>query len=180
MARTTNFASRSSARAGGVIAAVWTIAAALAAACAYLTWQGLTLLEQEQKVTRHIADLRSDLAVLEAEDDTAPSRAEYAALSDRIAYHNALVGARRAELLDVLAALESAVPKDVWLRDLTYDAPTGRLGLSLLSRDETALPAALQAIEGLDLLEDVILKRQVQMRQGQEELVQYEIGGMAR
>ncbi len=180
MARTTNFAGRSRVRAGGVIGAVWTVAAALAAACAYLTWQGLTLLEQEQTVTGHIADLKAELAVLEAEDDAAPSAAEYAALSARVAYHNALVGDRRAELLDVLAALESAVPDDVWLRDLTYDAPTGRLALTLLSRDETALPAALQAIEAVDLLDDVILKRQVQMRQGQEELVQYEIGGVAR
>lgn len=180
MTRTTNFASRTSARAGGVIASVWIVAAALAAACVYLTYQGLTLLDREQAVAGHIANLKAELAVLEAEDDTAPSAAAYAALSARVAYHNALVGERRAELLDVLAALEDAVPGDVWLRDLTYDAPTGRLGLSLLSRDETALPAALQAIEAIDLLDDVILKRQIQMRQGQEELVQYEIGGVAR
>lgn len=180
MARTTNFASRTNARAGGVTATVWTIATTLAIACVYLTYQGLTLLDQEQSVTSHIADLRAELVVLEADAATAPSAAEYAALSTRVAYHNALVGERRAALLDVLAALEAAIPGDVWLRDLTYDAPTGRLGLSLLSRDETALPAALQAIEAIDLLDDVILKRQVQMRQGQEELVQYEIGGVAR
>ena len=180
MARTTNFASQTGAGAGGVIAAAWMVAAALAVVCAYLTYAGLALLEQEQSVTGHIADVKAELAVLEAEDDTAPSAAEYAALSARIAYHNALVGARREELLDVLAALENVLPDDVWLRDLTYDTPTGRLGLSLLSRDETALPAALQAIEALERLDDVILKRQVQMRQGQEELVQYEIGGVAR
>lgn len=180
MARATNFAGRAHARAGGVIAVVWTLAVALAAVCVYLTWQGLTLLEQDQTLTGHIADLRAELAVLEAEDATAPSASEYAALSARVAYHNDLLGERRADLIDVLAALEGAVPRDVWLRDLTYDAPTGRLGLSLLSRDETALPAALQAIEAIDLLDDVILKRQVQMRQGQEELVQYEVGGVAR
>lgn len=180
MARTTNFARRTDARAGGVKAVVWAVAAALAAACVYLTYQGLTLLDQDRALTGHIADLRAELSVLEAEETTAPSATEYAALSARVAYHNDLLGARRAGLLQVLAALESVIPADVWLRDLTYDAPTGRLGLSLLSRDETALPAALQTIEGIDLLDDVILKRQVQMRQGQEELVQYEIGGVAR
>lgn len=180
MARATNFASRTEAQAGGVIAVVWTLAAALAAACIYLTYQGLTLLEQEQTLTGHIADLKAELATLEVEGSAAPSASEYAALSARVAYHNDLLGERRADLLEVLAELESALPADVWLRDLTYDAPTGRLGLSLLSRDETALPAALQSIEAIDLLQDVILKRQTQMRQGQEELVQYEVGGVAR
>ena len=180
MARLSNFASRTESRVGGVVAVVWALAAMLAAACAYLTYQGLTLLEQDQTLAGHIADLRAELAVLEAEETTAPSASEYAALSARIAYHNDLLGSRRSDLLEVLAALESAVPGDVWLRDLTYDASTGRLGLSLLGRDETSLPAALQSIEAIDLLDDVILKRQVQMRQGQEELVQYEVGGVAR
>lgn len=180
MARTTNFARQTRARARGAIIAVWAIAAASAAACAALTYQGLTLLDQEQALAGHISDLRAEIAVLQQEDSAAPSAAEYAALSARITYHNDLIGERRAELLDVLTVLEAAIPTDVWLRDLSYDTPTGRLGLSLLSRDETALPAALQSIEASDLFEDVILKRQLQLRQGNEELVQYDIGGVAR
>lgn len=180
MARVTNFASQTRTQTRAAIIAVWAVAAAFAAACAALTYQGLTLLDQEQTLTGHITDLRAEIAVLEQEGIAAPSAAEYAALSARITYHNDLLGDRRAELLDVLAMLEAAIPADVWLRDLSYDAPTGRLSLSLLSRDETALPAALQAIEASDLLDDVILKRQLQMRQGNEELVQYEVGGIAR
>lgn len=180
MARTTNFAGQTRARTRGAITAVWTIAAASAATCAALTYQGLTLLDQEQTLTGHITDLRAKIAVLQQEDSAAPSAAEYAALSARIIYHNDLIGERQAELLDVLTVLEAAIPADVWLRDLSYDAPTGRLGLSLLSRDETALPAALQSIEASDLFVDVILKRQLQLRQGNEELVQYDIGGVAR
>ncbi len=180
MARTTNFARQTRAQARGAIIAVWAIACACAAACAVLTYQGLTLLDQEQSLTGHITDLRAEIATLEKEDSAAPTAAEYAALSTRIAYHNDLIGDRRAELLDVLAVLEAAIPADVWLRDLSYDTSTGRLGLSLLSRDETALPAALQSIEASDLFADVILKRQLQLRQGNEELVQYDIGGVAR
>lgn len=180
MTRTTNFARQTQAQARGAILAVWTIAAAFAIACAALTYQGLTLLDQEQTLTQHIAKLRTDIAELEKDIGAAPSAAEYAALSARIDYHNALLGDQHADLLDVLSVLETAVPGDVWLRDLSYDAPTGRFNLSLLSRDETALPAALQSIEGSALFEDVILKRQLQMRQGNEELVQYEVGGVAR
>lgn len=180
MARTTNFARQTHAHARDAILFVWAITATFAAACAALTYQGLTLLDQEQTLTGHIADLRAEILVLEQDDNAAPSAAEYAALTARVDYHNALLGDRRAELLDVLSVLEAAIPGDVWLRDLSYDTPTGRLNLSLLSRDETALPAALQSIEGSVLFEDVILKRQLQMRQGNEELVQYEVGGVAR
>ena len=180
MGRSTNFARQTRAQARGTILAVWTAAAACAVACAALTYQGLTLLDQEQTLTGHIADLRAEIAIMEQENRAAPSAAAYAALSARIAYQNALLGDRRAEFLDVLSALEAAVPNNVWLRELSYDAPTGRFNLSLLSRDETALPSALQTIEGSALFEDVILKRQLQMRQGNEELVQYEVGGIAR
>mgnify|MGYP007061987639 CR=1 FL=1 len=180
MARVTNFATTRTTNAGGIIAVVWAVAVAFAIGCAVMTFQGLTLLDREQTLTGHIADLKAELAALEATETTAPSAAEYAALSARVTYHNTLLGERRAELMDILGALETALPADVWLRDLSYDTPTGRLSLSLLSRDETAPPAALQSIEAIDLLQDVILKRQVQMRQGQEELVQYEVGGVAR
>lgn len=184
MARTTNFARQTHAQARtrtrSAIIAVWTVAAAFAAACAALTYQGLTLWDREQTLTGHIADAAAEIARMEQDAAAAPSAAAYAALSARIAYHNTLLGDRQAELLDVLAALEAVIPADVWLRDLSYDAPTGRLSLSLLSRDETALPAALQAIESGDLFGDVILKRQLQLRQGNEELVQYEVGGIAR
>ncbi len=180
MARLTNFAGTQTARAGKGIAAVWALTAALAVTCAVITYQGLTLLDREHTLAKHIADLKSELTALKSTETTAPSAAEYTALNARINYHNTLLGERRAELMDILGALETAMPADVWVRELSYDTPTGRLSLSLLSRDETALPAALQSIEAIDLLQDVILQRQVQMRQGQEELVQYEVGGVAR
>ncbi len=180
MARATNFASVQTARAGGVIATVWGIAAALAVVCVLTGYQGLTLLDNDRTLARHIAELKAELTTLEATGTAVPSAADYDALRARITYQNTLLGDRRTELMDILAALEAAVPADVWLRELSYDTPTGRLSLSLLSRDETALPAALQSIEAIDLLQDVILKRQVQMRQGQEELVQYEVEGVAR
>ncbi len=184
MARTTNFARQTRAeartRTRSAVIAVWAVAAAFAAACVALTFQGLTLLDQDQTLTGHISDLKAEIAQMEEEGAAAPSAAEYSALSARVHFHNTLMGDRRAELLDVLEALEASLPGDVWLRDLSYDTPTGRFGLSLLSRDETALPAALQSIENAALFDDVILKRQLQMRQGNEELVQYEIGGVAR
>jgi Tfp pilus assembly protein PilN len=159
-------------------ALVWTLAALALAALALSAWEARRL-ERVSAGLRDAADgLRHEIAGAQGAADR-PSAAAFAELGARIERLNALAGPRRTPLPRLLEALEEALPEGVRIAQLTYEADTGAFAVSLLSEDEGALPEALQGIEGIELLGSVILERQVRMRQGGRNVVQYDVRGEA-
>ncbi len=174
--RTTNFVRPRARRPALWSLAFWVIGASTLAAAGLMTLESQRL----QRVTERLeAGLVDAPPAPEATDAAIPTSREVADLAGRIAFFNRIVGDRRSEPLEVLAALEAALPAEVWVSTLQYDVATGALTMSLLSSDESRLPEALQRVEGLDLLRSVILERQVRVRQGERTLVQYDIRGEA-
>ena len=178
--RRTNFLDPPRARPGLVAAAAWTL---VALALALLAWSA----DEARRLGRVAAELggtadglRAEIAALDGRAADLPSAAAFEELGARIERLNALAGSRRAPLPPLLEALERAVPEGVWISQLTYEAGTGAFAVSLLSEDEAALPGALQRIEGVDLLGSVILERQLRLRQGSRNVVQYDVRAEAR
>lgn len=141
--------------------------------------QAQDLDEKAQILTLH-ENLAQEVPPDQLQDAVIPTSAEIADLRERVVFFNTLTGPRHASPDQVLASLETALDVGTWVRTLTYDVQAGSFALSLLSADETLLPGALQEIETLELFDDVILERQIRVRQGQRILVQYDIRGRTR
>lgn len=175
MIRTTSFVQARPHRAGAISTVFWLLGLAGLAIGAYAIAEGDRFSQDAARLQGHLAAAPAT----QTEDTAIPAPDEIAALSRRIDYYNDLIGERSAAPSAILDGLEAALPAEVWVQTLSYDAETGRLALSLLSEEENLLPLALQRIEALDLLGAVILERQIRVRRGQRVLVQYDIRGTA-
>ena len=175
----TNFATPRTRRPGRWALLFWLLALLGTGFLAWSWTEAEKLRQAAQGARAHAATLKAEIAAAAATTAGGPASAEIRALGGRIAFFNALAGDRHTPLSQILTALEGALPNAVWCRNLTYDVETGILSLSLLGRDAATLPAALEAVEALEILRDVILERQVQLRQGQETLVQYDVKARA-
>ena len=160
--------------------AVWTLAALALGLLAWAAGEARRLDRAADRLEAAIDGLRVEIARAEGGAEGLPSAAAFAELRARVDRLNALVGPRHAPLPRLLEALERAVPEGVWISQLAYAADTGAFAVSLLSEDETALPGALQAIEGIEPLGSVILERQVRLRQGGRAVVQYDVQAQAQ
>ena len=160
-------------------AALWALAALALAALAGSAWEARRLDRVAAGLGATADGLRAEIAEAQGAADR-PSAEAFAALRARIERLNAVAGPRRAPLPRLLEALEAELPEGVWISQLTYAADTGAFAVSLLSEDEAALPAALRRVEGIDALSSVILERQVRLRQGGRNVVQYDVRGQAR
>ena len=161
-------------------AAVWALAALALGLLAWAAWEARRLDRVAGRLEAEIDGLRVEIAQAEGGAEGLPSAAAFTELHERVDRLNALVGPRHAPLPRLLEALERAVPEGVWISQLAYAADTGAFAVSLLSEEEAALPGALQAIEGIEALGSVILERQVRLRQGGRNVVQYDVQARAR
>ena len=163
-----------------VAAAIWALAALALALLAGSAWEARRLEREGVRVEAAIDGLRGEIAGAEGGARGLPDAAAFAGLRARAERLNALAGPLHAPLPRLLEALERALPEGVWISQLTYAADTGAFAVSLLGEDEAALPGALQAVEGIDLLGAVILERQVRLAQGGRTVVQYDVRAQAR
>lgn len=177
--RRTNFVAPVRARPGRIAVLVWVLAAALFAGGGYAFLQAGDAVADAEKLETHAVRLGGELAELGSSDAAVPTEAAFAELAGRVARLNELAGARHTALPEVLAALEAALPPDVWVGQMSYSVETGAFAVSLLGETETELPAALQRIEAIPALSDVILERQVRVQAGARNLLQYDIRAVA-
>lgn len=180
MLRTTNFTSRARPRVFPVALGLWVCALSAAAASVWLMLQVADLGDNSAKLEKHIARLQDEVGDISAAGEAAPSAEEIAALIARVTFFNGLSGERRASLPVLLEALEALIPADVWISQLIYSLDTGRVALSMQAEQETQLPPALSRIEASQLLGDVILERQLRVREGRRALVQYDVNAMVK
>ncbi len=173
--RAGNFASQPKRPVALVASAVWTAAILM---CGLLVWvfmQATTLRAERDQFVEHRARLTEEVAGFETLAADAPTAADITNLAERAAFFNVLTGPRAMPLMEILGFLEEALPQDVRISQLVYDAESGRLSLALQAFDEADLPPALRLLEASDNLQDVILERQLRLQQGTRSLVQYDI-----
>ena len=178
--RRTNFLDPRRPRPRLAAVAVWALALAALALLAWSAAEARRLGAVAAQLRSTTSGLRGEIAALEGGAADLPSAAAFAELRGRVERLNALAGPQHAPLPRLIEALERAVPPGVAISQMTYAADTGAFAVSLLSEDEAALPEALRRVEGIDLLRSVILERQVRLRQGSRNLVQYDVQGEAR
>ena len=158
-----------------VAATLWLAAAGLAAAAVSITATGWGQGGEAAALEGHLAQAREDVARLSAEAEGTPDAAALAAQAERVAFFNALTGPRALPLPSVLTRLAEAMPDRVWLGQVAYDAGTGRLSVQLRAEDEVALPVALARLEAIEDFGEVILERQVRLREQDRTLVQFDV-----
>ena len=178
--RRTNFLEARRPRPRLVAAGMWALAALALALLAWSALEARRLDAVASQLRATTGGLRAQIAALEGGASDLPSAAAFAELRARVERLNALAGPRHAPLPRLIEALERAIPPGVSISQMTYAADTGAFAVSLLSEDEAGLPEALRRVEAIDLLDSVILERQVRLRQGQRNLVQYDVQGQAR
>lgn len=175
LARTTNFATAKPRPVLLVAVTTWIIACGLAVALFWAVRETWTLRSEQTRLTGHVERLKADIARLSQRVAAAPSAEDIATQAQEITYYNTLVGSRAAPMPVVLDALAGELPTEVWLSQMTYSSETGQLSLSLQAEDEAMLPTALKVLEQNNLLDDVILQRQIRLQQGRRNFIQYEV-----
>ena len=160
--------------------AAWVLALTLFGASGWAILEARTAEAEADRLEAHAVRLGQGLSEMGSSDTAVPTAEAFADLSGRIAHLNALTGARRAALPVLLEALEEALPTGVWVGQMAYATDTGAFTVSLLGETETDLPLALQRIEAIPRLADVILERQVRVQTGTRNLLQYDIRAEAR
>lgn len=178
--RRTNFARPHRAYPGRLALLAWLLAAVLATGAAWAFLEARTSIAAATRLEAHSVRLGTELSTMNSSDISVPTETEFAVLSGRIDRLNALSGPRHVALPVLLSALERALPSGVWVSQMAYSAETGAFAVSLLGETETDLPAALQRIEAIPDLGDVILERQVRVQSGTRNLLQYDIRAAAR
>lgn len=178
--RQTNFVVARPARPGRLALVLWLAAILLGAAAVWAAMDARDTKLVADRLETHRARLTDDLARLNASDAAVPSAGEFAELAAAADRLNTLSGARRMPLPDLLVALETVLPDEVWVGQLAYATDTGAFFLSLLGEEETALPLALQRVEAIEGLGEVILERQARVRLGSQMLLQYDVRAVAR
>ena len=174
--RTTNFATPRAARTRTWSLGLWLAALACLVLAVWLGTRAVDLNNQTAQLAAHMDGTSEVASANAAEQVNVPTQAEFHALDARIAFFNDLSGPRHLPLAGVLSRLEAVLPAQVWLRTLVYDLKSGRLNFAVLSADETLLPGVLKKIEGAQGFSDVILERQIRVRQTGQVLTQYDVG----
>ncbi len=177
--RRTNFLEARRAYPGRLAAVVWLLTVALFGASVWIFLEARDLKATADKFGVHAIQLGSDLSVMATDDVAVPTEAAFSELVGRIERLNALTGERHTSLLVLLAALEGALPEKVWITQMTYSVESGAFGVSLLGETETDLPLALQRIEAISELRDVILERQLRVQTGARNMLQFDIRAVA-
>lgn len=178
--RTTNFASPVRMWVFPVVLVLWVGALGAAGASVWLFQAVAGLREDSAKLESHIKRLRADVGDLREAGNAAPSAVAIAQLSERATFFNDLTGARQSPLPALLEELEALIPPGVWISQLNYAVDTGRMTMSMQAEQETQLPPALSRIEASGLLGEVILERQLRVREGRRALVQYDVNAMVK
>ena len=178
--RTTSFVSPARARPVRLGLLVWVLAVVFFGIAGWAFVQARQVQDSAEQLRAHAVRMGQRLSELGTASESIPSEAAFRELTERVRRLNTLVGDRSAALLVVLTALEEALPPVVWVGQMTYSAETGAFAVSLLGESETVLPQALQRIEDLEILTDVILERQVRIQSGARTLLQYDIRATAR
>lgn len=160
--------------------AAWVVALALFGASGWALLEARKADAEADRLEAHGVRLGRELSEIGSSDVAVPTAEAFAELSGRIARLNALTGARQAALPVLLEALEDALPPGVWVGQMAYATETGVFTISLLGEAETDLPIALQRIEAIPRLTDVILERQVRVQTGTRNLLQYDIRAEAQ
>lgn len=177
--RHTNFVEPVRTYSGQIAAVLWALALSLFAASAWMFVEAREVNATADKLGIHAVRLGRELSVIGADDVAVPTEAAFADLAGRIDRLNSLSGERHTSLLVLLSALENALPEKVWVTQMSYSVETGAFAVSLFGESETDLPLALQRIEAIPELADVILERQVRVQSGTRNLLQYDIRAVA-
>ena len=180
LSRASNFASRGRRPVFLVGATLWALGLAALALLAVALSDVARLQDDAAQLSDHAARLSDQAEILRGQAVNAPDVAALRAQSDRVQTFNTLTGPRRTPLVDLLAVLETSLPRSVWISQLNYNVENGRLSVSLRTDQETELSAALRALEAEATLRDVILERQLRLQQGGRQLAQYDIEAEAR
>lgn len=173
--RSTNFVEPVRARPWRIALLLWASAVALFVGSGWIFLEARRADANADRLGLHAIRLGRELSEMGSADVAVPTEAAFLDLASRIERLNALSGERHTALLVLLAALENALPENVWVAQMSYSVETGAFGVSLLGDSETELPLALQRIEAIPALTDVILERQVRVQSGTRNLLQYDI-----
>jgi hypothetical protein len=160
-------------------ALLWFCALGMAAVAVWALNDARATSAVANRLEDHRGRLGAELNALNASDAVVPSAREFAELAEAAARLNDLAGNRRTPLPGLLTSLEEALPDEVWISQLAYAADTGAFFVSLLGEEETYLPIALQRIEAIDEMGEVILERQARVRSGTRMLLQYDVRAVA-
>lgn len=178
--RISSFASRGGRPVFAVGGVIW----ALALACLALLLGAMSdvsrLRDDVAQLSDHSVRLAEQADELRARVANAPDVAALRSQAEQVRAFNALTGPRHMPLVDLLSLLESKLPGGVWISQLSYNVETGRLSISVRTDLEAELPAALRALEGEPVLQDVILERQIRLQQSGRQLAQYDIEARAQ
>ena len=180
LSRASNFASRGRRPVFAVGATLWALGLAALALLAVALSDVARLQADAAQFSDHAARLADQAEILRVQAENAPDVAALRLQSERVQAFNTLTGPRRAPVVDLLAMMESSLPRGVWISQLNYNVENGRLSVSLRTDSEADLPAALRALEAEATLRDVILERQIRLQQGGRQLAQYDIEAEAR
>ncbi len=158
---------------------LWALALALFVASGWIFMDARRADATADRLAAHAIRLGQELSEMGSAEVVVPTEAAFVDLANRVERLNTLTGERHTTLLVLLAALERALPGSVWVAQMSYSVENGAFAVSLLGETETDLPIALQQIEAIPQLQDVILERQVRVQSGTRNLLQYDIRAVA-
>lgn len=177
--RQSNFASRGRRPVAAIGLVLWALAVAMAALLVAALADVGRLEDDLAQLQDHNGLLSTQVETLEARARTAPDIDALRRQSEAVRLFNTLTGPRQMPLVDLLALLEEKLPAGTWISQMSYNAETGRLSVSVRTDTERALPEALRTLEIETALRDVILERQIRLQQGGRQLAQYDIEARA-
>lgn len=172
---TTNFVRRIDGFVPGLLMLSWGIVLAMLIVGGALIVQRVRLEKTMPALQVQIRKLEKRRAALEKQKTPLPPHAKLVALQQRVSVINGIVASKGRSISDILAGLESQLPKNAWLVSLRHKRNEGELKLVAASTEVDALTEFLKRLENDPHFSQALLTQQSHGSGKAEDTVQFEI-----
>ena len=131
--------------------------------------------EHSDKIALHIAELEKEVVAMRTAEQALPGATEFVELQRQVSFFNDLVGSNYVPVTKGLETLEEILPEGIRLSKYHQTANGGLIIISIQSENEETLPPVLSKMEDVPAFQSVILERQVRVREGDRNLMQFDV-----